>query len=52
MSRETINVRVRPAPDDDNARIISFPYPERVTFSEWLGLGIPIDRQEVRKCLV
>ncbi len=47
MSRETINVRVRPAPDDDSARIISFPYPERVAASEWLGLGIPIDGEEV-----
>ena len=47
MEKETIKVLVRPAPNDDNARVISFPYPERVAASEWLGFEIPIDGGEV-----
>ena len=47
MDKETIEVLVRPAPHDDNARVISFPYPERVAVSEWLGFDIPIDGEEV-----
>ena len=47
MDEETINVLVRPAPHDDNSRVISFPYPERVAVTEWLGFDIPIDGREV-----
>ncbi len=47
MGKETIKVLVRPAPDDHDARAISFPYPERVAASEWLGFDIPIDGEEV-----
>ena len=47
MDKETIEVLVRPAPHDDNARVISFPYPERVAVSEWRGFDIPIAGGEV-----
>ena len=48
MDKETIKVLVRPAPNDENARVISFPYPDRVAASEWLGFEIPIDGGEVK----
>jgi hypothetical protein len=47
MDRETIKVRVRPVPEDDNKRIISFPHPKGIADSEWLNMGIPIDADQV-----
>ena len=47
MDKETIKVVVRPAPNDPDGRLISFPYPDRVAVSEWLEFEIPIDGGEV-----
>lgn len=47
MDKETIKVLVRPAPNEPDARVISFPYPERVAVSKWLEFDIPIDAGEV-----
>jgi hypothetical protein len=47
MEKQTIKVDVRAAPNDPDSRLISFPYPERVAASEWLGFEIPIDGGQV-----
>ena len=41
--QDTIKVLVSPLEGDDHARVISFPYPERIAASKWLDFDIPID---------
>lgn len=47
MGREPIKVQIRPVPDDQQERVISFPYPENIPTSEWTKMGIPIASHQV-----